>query len=101
MLTNIIAEGGQTLCEVVQSKRGLQKSEPYLPVFKRENGVVLSINHSPITTINIDPKTRLMLTTWREPHFGHNIHVVKFTEWDGLGSAAWYGNGAQSPPPPI
>jgi hypothetical protein len=89
MLTIIIAEGEKTLCEVIESRHALQKSEPYFPVFRRESRTMLSINDSPITSINLDPKTRLMLTTWRDPKEGHNLHISRVMDEGGSSISGW------------
>lgn len=94
MLTNVVAKGGGTLCEVVENKHTVQKGGPYFPVFNRESTVMLSTNHAPITSVNIDPETRLMLTTWREPNAGHNMHMVKVTDGEGSSDHEWSTIGA-------
>jgi hypothetical protein len=45
----------------------------YSMPFVRGNGVMISTNQSPITSININHASRLLLTTWRAPNQGHNI----------------------------
>jgi hypothetical protein len=83
LLTSNIASNGQTLCEVVERKHDLKEDEPYKPVLLRRSALQLSTNHSPITSITIDPKSRCMLTTWQAPNMGHNVHVVQIIEGEG------------------
>jgi hypothetical protein len=75
---SITAFGGQTLCGVVERKNHFSGDEPYKPILLRRGHIQLATNHSPINSITIDPKTRIMLTTWQAPSIGHNIHIVKF-----------------------
>jgi hypothetical protein len=75
---SVTALGGQTLCGVVERKHVLREDEPYKPILLRRGHIQLATNHSLINSITIDPKTRVMLTTWQAPSTGHNIHIVKF-----------------------
>ena len=42
----------------------------------------MATNHTPITSITIDPKTRYILATWQAPTMGHNVLVAKLIEED-------------------
>jgi hypothetical protein len=75
---SITALCGQTLCGVVERKRDLREDELYKPILLRQGHIQLATNHSLINSITIDPRTRVMLTTWQAPGMGHNIHIVKF-----------------------
>jgi hypothetical protein len=47
------------------------------PLVARRGTIQVATNHTPITSMIIDPKTRYMLTTWLAPTTGHNVHVMK------------------------
>jgi hypothetical protein len=61
----------------VERKLEPREDLAFKPLFARRGTIQVATNHTPITSMTIDPKTRYMLTTWQAPTTGHNLHVMK------------------------
>lgn len=74
----------------VERKDEPREDQAFKPLFARQGTIQVATNHTSITSMTIDPKTRYMLTTWLAPTTGHNVHVMKLAG-EEVGNARFSG----------
>jgi hypothetical protein len=64
--------------EITQDKR-----KPIKPSFRRRYGESVMMNSGPISSVDINPTTRMMLATWQAPQAGSNVLLTRLIDTEG------------------